>query len=77
MLAVKTVSTVTLCCTSGFFGSSNSIIPRSNGGGYPLVFAASATTTMVTPYNQHIKSSVIVNAETLFVILEHASTGCW
>ena len=69
MLAMKTVTTVALCCTSGFFGSSNSIIPRSDTERCPLVFAASATTIMVTAYSQHIKSSVIVNTETLFVTL--------
>lgn len=69
MLAMKTVTTVTLCCTSGCFGNSNSIIPRSDTEKCPLVFAASATTGMVTAYNQHVKSSVIVNTETLSVIL--------
>lgn len=82
MLTMKTTTTVRLCCTSRAFGISNSIMPRNDTERCPLVFAASATTVRVTGYNQQIKSSVIVNTETLFVTLagtpnpERASTVC-
>ena len=61
---MKTVTAVTLCCTWGFFGSSNSIKPRSDTERCPLVFAASATAIKSVACHQPMKSSVTVSTET-------------